>query len=313
MQYITLGRAALLVLATLPIGRSGGRAAAGAPDVRRASVVQPSGPVAAVEELLAADRAFATAARTTGLVEALAVMFADSVRMPVPGTLWAEGKEQVVAALSANVDNGGAHAEWAPIRGGVSADAQHGFTFGYMTVRKADGTAIPMKYMSYWVRRRDGWRVAAYKRQRRAAGDVSLAMMAPWVPPLTMKAAVPAAIAAAKRGLQIAEQRFSDTAQVIGLTAAFAQTGAPDAVNMGPGPAFIVGPAAISASVGGPNSGAGSPFVWKADDVLVAASGDLGVTFGLIRSTKNPSATPSPFFTIWRRDFTSRKWQYIAE
>ena len=47
-----------------------------------------------------------------------------------------------VQALRANPDNAGARLEWAPIRGGISADGQHGFTFGYMTVLAYVGALV---------------------------------------------------------------------------------------------------------------------------------------------------------------------------
>jgi hypothetical protein len=51
--------------------------------------------------------------------------------------------------------------------------------------------------------------------------------------------------------------------------------------------------------------------------VIVAASGDLGVTIGMIRPNA-PGADgkpqpPIPFFTIWRRDGLNGPWRYIAE
>jgi len=47
---------------------------------------------------------------------------------------------------------------------------------------------------------------------------------------------------------------------------------------------------------------------------IVASSGDLGITFGHIRS--NDPASDSPpfsFFTIWRRTSPDAPWRYIAE
>lgn len=57
-----------------------------------------------------------------------------------------------------------------------------------------------------------------------------------------------------------------------------------------------------------------APIEWSADRVIVAGSGDLGVTIGMIRPNA-PSATRRaiPFFTIWRRDGAARPWRYIAE
>src|SRR5687768_11960179 len=121
-------------------------------------------PAAVADELLAADRAFSSASATTDFVSGLGAMFADDVVMAIPGTSFAEGRAAAVAALQSNPANVTSKAEWEPIRAGVSADGQHGFTFGYMTIRRGDGTIVPAKYMAYWVKGADGWRVAAYKR-----------------------------------------------------------------------------------------------------------------------------------------------------
>ena len=48
----------------------------------------------------------------------------------------------------------------------------------------------------------------------------------------------------------------------------------------------------------------GSPVSWAPDRVVVAASGDLGVTIGMIRPNEPPPAGAAPgfaFFTIWYR------------
>ena len=78
-------------------------------------------------------------------------------------------------ALRAVPANATSRIEWAPVRGGVSADGAHGFTFGYMTQRRADGTRAPLKYLAYWVRRPEGWRVAVYRRVRRPDADAPTA------------------------------------------------------------------------------------------------------------------------------------------
>src|SRR5690606_20506568 len=132
--------------------------AAPPPPLSGASAMDPG---AVVDELLAADRAFSAASADTDLVSGLSAMFADDVVMPIPPGSFAEGAEEAIAALRANPANAGARATWVPVRGGVAADGRHGFTFGYMTIRRADGTDAPAKYLSYWIRRPEGWRVVA--------------------------------------------------------------------------------------------------------------------------------------------------------
>ena len=71
----------------------------------------------------------------------------------------------------------------------------------------------------------------------------------------------------------------------------------------------------IGAAVSG-DSNEPSPVSWSADDVLVAPSGDFGVTFGMIRPNgPPPEGQPAaiPFFTIWMRDGPDQPWRYVAE
>ena len=277
-------------------------------------------PQAAVEELLAADRAFAAASARTDLVSGLTPMFAADVAMPVPGQGMVTGAAKAAEALRANPDNARSRLEWAPVRGGIAADGEHGFTFGYMTLHRPDSTQVPLKYLAYWVRGADGWRVAAYKRVRRAAGEVSLDPMPPALPPRMVRPTADSLATARYRDeLDRTERAFSDRAQSVGLGPAFAQYGSADAVNMG-GPndtTFVVGAAAIgrAVSAGGPPTG--SPVSWAPERVIVASSGDLGVTIGTIRpnapSAAGAAPAATPFFTIWRRASPREEWRYVAE
>jgi hypothetical protein len=283
----------------------------------------PSGaesPQAVVDELLAADRAFSAASAGTDLISGLSAMFAADVAMPVPGARFSASAHEALAVLRTNPDNATSRAEWVPVRGGISADGRHGYTWGYMAVRKPDGTTALFKYLSYWVKQRDGWRVAAYKRRPRPDGDVSLAPIAASLPAHLAAVSTDAAtIERYRASLDATERAFSADAQVIGLGVAFARYGTADAVNMG-GPqnaAFVVGSEAIGDMVSDGKPAEPSPLSWAPDRTLVASSGDLGVTIGLIRRN-TPSADPNappgfPFFTVWRRATVNDPWRYIAE
>lgn len=300
-----LSSLALLLIAAPGLGTSASQAPAA------------TSPAAAVEQLLEADRAFSAAGAQTDTITALSAMFADDVIAGLPGGKFAGTRAALVEALKANPDNATSRAEWAPIRGGISADGLHGFTFGYLTMHKKDGTRQPWKYLAYWIKGKDGWRVAAYRRRPRPEGPVSTAMMPPSLPARPMAPATDAALIAKHRdSLAAAEQAFSDAAQKIGIGAAFTKFGHADAINMG-GPKdveFVVGSTNIGRNVGEGSPTDSSPVVWAADHkVLVASSGDLGITFGLIRSTTAKDQPPVPFFTIWRRASASDPWRYIAE
>ena len=122
-------------------------------------------PAAVADELLAADRAFAAASQRTDIATGLGPMFAADVMMPVPGG-FAAGRDSALAAILANPANVGARLEWTPVRVGVSADGRQGFTLGYATLRGADSSSTPAKYLTYWLKGPQGWRAAVYRRGR---------------------------------------------------------------------------------------------------------------------------------------------------
>lgn len=268
----------------------------------------------AVDELLAVDREHASAAERRNVVDALGGMFADDVVMSAMGAFH-HGRESALAHLRSVPENLSGRLEWAPLRGGISADGQHGFTFGFMTLVRADSTRQPLKYLAYWVKRPDGWKVAVYRRVVRPAGEIATALREPSLPErsvdITRDAAV---IARHARELGDAERNFSTLAGNIGLGPAFTQNAAPDAMNMG-GPQradFLFGPEAIGAGVGAGQTDP-STLTWGPDTVLVASSGDLGVTIGHILPRPEPGAEQRriPFFTVWKK--VGGVWKFVAE
>lgn len=281
---------------------------------------QSATPQQAADELLAADRAFSAASAGTDMVSGISAMFASDVVLPLPGGKFANGIAAAREALAANPENTGARVEWAPIRGGISADGLHGFTFGYMTLHKADRTIAPAKYLAYWTRTADGWRVAVYKRSRRPDSLVSTALLPAALPPRMVQPSTGGEqLEAFRRSLDRAERDFSDEAQKIGLGPAFAKHGSADAANMGgPGAAgFVIGSEAIGRAVSAGDPPGGSPVSWAPDRVIVASSGDLGVTIGMIRPNARPADGSQPagfaFFTVWRRATPNDPWRYVAE
>ena len=294
------------------------------PAVWIAGLPQPAAqvrtPQAVLDELLAADRAFSQASEKTDLVSGLASMFADDIVMLAPGKL-ARGKADVLATLRGNPANATSRARWNPVRGGISADGLHGFTFGHMVTTGTDGAATPGKYLSYWIKGPAGWRVVAYKRSRAPEGmKISAETMPPALPErLVAPQTEPKLLSAYRESLASAERDFSDDAQKIGIGAAFARHGSADAINLG-GPTvngFLVGSDAIGRAIGEGEPTDSSALSWGPDSVVVASSGDLGLSVGTIRRN-TPPADPSqpstfPFFTIWRRSSASDPWKYIAE
>jgi ketosteroid isomerase-like protein len=274
-------------------------------------------PQAAVDELLAADRAFSSASAKSDVVSGLGAMFADEVVVPLPTGGFAEGRTAAIAALRANAENLTSRAEWTPVRAGISADGLHCFTAGFMTLHRPDGTTMALKYLAYWVKQAGAWRAAAYKRTRGAATP-PLELMASTLPAQMVEpSSDTGAIARHNESLAAAERAFSSDAQKIGLGPAFAQYGSADAINLG-GPSdsgLIVGNEAIAKSVGDGGPATGSAVSWGPDRVIVASSGDLGVSIGVIKRNAPVANQPGafPFFTIWRRPSPAAPWRYIAE
>jgi hypothetical protein len=270
-----------------------------------------------VDDLLAADRGFAAASESRDLVTGISAMFADDVSMPYPIRQMALTAAAATQALRSVKENEGARASWVPVGAGVSRDGSQGFTFGFMTVTRADRQRVPLKYMSYWVRGSNGWRVVAYKRAARGAGAETAAAIR--FAPSDASEAAPSAseFSITQQSLDSTERQFSIDAQQIGLEQAFRQYGSADAVNMGGATdtGFIIGADSIARHVGGGGPTTASPVRWAPERVIVAGSGDLGVSIGWITSNTASAGTAPrfPFFTVWRRRSRSEGWRYVAE
>lgn len=275
-------------------------------------------PQAAADALLAADQGFARASAATDPVSGLIAMFADDIVMPVAGNRFARGLAEVRDYLRSTPDYLKSRLEWTPQRVGISADGQHGFTFGYMSLHKPDRSVQALKYLAYWVRRDGQWRVVAYKRSASKAAPAAIEALPPALPARLQPAADAPRTQEYARSLDQAERAFSDEAQRIGLGPAFAKYGSSDAINLG-GPDdahVVVGAERIASAVSAGSAPGTSPVTWAPDEVIVAGSGDLGVTIGFLLpnvGAADSSRKPIPFFTIWRRADSEAAWRYIAE
>jgi ketosteroid isomerase-like protein len=280
---------------------------------------QPSSPQQIADELVAADRAFSEASAKTDLITGLSAMFAADVAMPTPtGVVY--GSQKAIEALRGNPANAGSKVTWTPARVGLSGDGRHGYTAGFMTVTRADGTLQPAKYMAYWEKQAAGWRVLAYKRAgaKEAAPAIPVGRVLP--AKIAPSSADAKTIEQYRESLAEAERSFSRDAQKMGIGPAFTLYGSPDAANFGgpETPTFVFGNEAIGAQVAGPGGSPNSSAVkWGPEKTIIAASGDFGVTIGyILRNAPGPDGKmppPQPFFTIWKRESLSAPWRYIAE
>lgn len=261
---------------------------------------------AAYQQLLAADRAWSARAASTSAVEGLAAMFDERAVLVSGGTAdLVRGRNAIRARLAARPENATAKVEWAPVSGGVSADGTQGYTYGTLVLRPAEGAPSHQKYLAYWVKRPDGWRVLAYKRVgRRETGPLKVA------PPVIGQGRRNDAAGAL---MTASEKTFSDEAQVIGLRAAFKKWGRAESVNIGAEEAMAVGAEAIGDGVAGPEPT--SSVTWAADEHVIAGSGDMGLNYGLLHLNEPQAGQPTtvPFFTIWARPKPGDPWRYVAE
>lgn len=273
------------------------------------AVAKPASAVSQVayKALLAADRSWSDKARGKDAVSAIAAMMdAQAVIVSGGASELIRGPEAIRARLAAKPENLTSAVEWIPVGGGISADGTHGFTYGSMTVRPKDGAPQPLKYLAYWVKRPDGWRVAGYKRlgMREA---VTLTPAAPIIGQGASRTDDPGVT------LKASESAFSNDAQKIGLRAAFQKWGRAESINLGGPEGIAIGAQAIGELLGPPEPV--SSVTWAADEVLVAPSGDMGLSYGLlhINQPKPGGPTVVPFFTIWARPAPGDPWRYVAE
>jgi ketosteroid isomerase-like protein len=275
------------------------------------AAAEPADPKAAVEQLLAADRAYSDqAGKAADPIAGISPMLDDEVIMPSPKG-HAIGRDAVLALFRENPSYKEGKVSWAPIRGGISADGIQGFTYGFLSVTGGDPARRDRKYLAYWVKRDQGWRIVAYRQQVREAGEVSREMLAPSLPPFSAEPVFDQdVIAAHQLSMASAEKSFSDHAQKVGLKAAFHDYGRADAMNMYGGAGFAIG---LDAVVAGFKEGDPTTIHWSTERSFVASSGDLGVSVGTISPNDPNGGAGFPFFTVWRRDGPDKPWRYIAE
>lgn len=257
------------------------------------------------------------ASAKSDLITGIGAVFATDVAMMAPTGI-IDGSQKAIDALKANPANAGAKAEWIPARVGISADGRHGFTAGFMTIRRADASVNSAKYLAYWEKQADGWHALTYKRvpAKTTPGAVEVTYLLPKAIVATKRDA--AAIDRDRETLAEAERSFSKDAQTMGIGPAFKKYGSPDAMNLG-GPdtvTFLRSNQDIGDSVGGGSPANTSPVNWGPEKTIIAASGDFGVTIGYInRNQPLADGKPAPgqaFFTIWQKD-AAGVWKYIAE
>ncbi len=256
--------------------------------------------------LLAADQAYGANALTTPFTKRAESLFADGIVLQSSSLV--VGRSVAIARLEKGRLGSGARASWHPVRAGISADGDAGFTYGYMTITRGDST-YPAKYLAFWVRADGAWRMLSLKVGGRPDGSAPTKNLPPVLPAPSWPRA-PQDSLNAVLALADAERSFG-RAGARDLPDAFAVFGDSLAGHMGQSSAFLYGRSQIVADLRA--SGPGVPITWGPEIVHVSRSGDLGLSAGYITVAGDTLAPPQPFVTIWRRAAPGAPWRYIAE
>jgi ketosteroid isomerase-like protein len=263
-------------------------------------------------ELLAVDRAYAEAAKSVNLIDALVAPLAPQAVFLAPGPVFPRGPAAVRTLLQANANNALSKWAWTAIRVDVASDGKEGYTMGYTELTSPSGVISPGRYLAYWAKQSDGtWKIEAYKRIGRAAGAVSLTPPPGFETPddkhrryfPNSDAAAEAAAAAAT------DQAFSDLAQVVGNSESFARYAATTAAQSGTSASvgWEWGRAAIAAAHAGEPLGA---FSWTPVISHAAESGDFAFTVGWVFNAAG--LTLGKYFSVWQKQNTG-EWLYVVD
>jgi ketosteroid isomerase-like protein len=263
-------------------------------------------------ELLAVDRAYAAAAKSVNLIDALVAPLAPQGVFLAPGPVFLRGPDAARAALSATPSNALSKWSWTAIRVDVSSDGQEGYTMGYTELTQPSGAVLPGRYLAYWAKQSDGtWKIEAYKRIPRAAGVVSLTPPSGFATPDTKhRRYFPNTEAAAEAEAAAATDRaFSDLAQIVGNAESFARYAAPTAAQSGNAASvgWEFGRAAIAAAHADDPLGV---FSWTPVIARAASSGDLAFTVGWVFNAAGQ--TLGKYFTVWQKQNTG-EWLYVVD
>jgi ketosteroid isomerase-like protein len=263
-------------------------------------------------ELLAVDRAYAEAAKSVNLIDALVAPLAPQGVFLAPGPTFARGPAAARAVLAANANNALSRWAWTAIRVDVSSDGKEGYTVGYTELTLPSGVVLPGRYLSYWAKQSDGtWKIEAYKRITRVAGAVSLTPPPGFeTPDDKHRRYFPNTDAAAEaEAVAATDLAFSDLAQVVGNAEAFSRYAAPSAMQSGSGASvgWEYGRAAIAAAHADDPLGI---FSWAPVIARAASSGDLAFTVGWVFNAEGQ--TLGKYFSVWQKQNTGN-WLYVVD
>jgi len=261
--------------------------------------------VAARASLLAAERAYADSSVSgTADIAIVRMLASDGILVSTVPELM-RGRDAVRARLSADTIANRTSISWFPVRGDVSADGNHGYTYGYFETRLPDGAIRPGKYSAFWQREVDGaWKVLALRRVGREPSEISYDAPGGFATPSRARfTGARGHVAALRDSVAATDRAFSDYLAARGAAKAFETFAAPDAAHISAGVGIVFGPENIAAPLR--DLPADAAFSWAPDLVQVATGGDLAYTTGLVEGAFR-------YFSIWQRQ-ADGSWKFVIE
>lgn len=258
---------------------------------------------AALESMVAAERAFSKAAGEHGVRAAFLMNLADDATLfrphAVNGKQWTEARPARPGLLT-----------WFPIYADVSRDGDLGYTTGPYEFRQSAGDkAIDQGYfMTIWKRQADG--------EWKAVLDQGISTPPSTAAPADLKFAAPAsaagktaAAAALLDSLLSVDREFATAAARQGAAAAYAIYTADDLRLYRDGKFPFVGKPAAR-----PVFAAAGALAWQPAKADVSRSGDLGYTYGLAqwKASGEAKVEYANYVRLWKRQ-ADGAWRVVLE
>lgn len=269
------------------------------------------------DSLLAVDASRGDAATRQGIAVAAAGWLDSSVMYLRAGAPIVYGRGPALVVVGDGAPERATY-QWRPLGGGISRDAQAGYTFGttIIAVPNADGlpTIRTDRYLAFWRRGTDKvWRIAAYADVGGPALGTNVTIPSIELPPFT---ALPrGARANAVRAVRQADSAFALAADLQGTGIAFATFVAPQGVVFS-GSELVIGTDAVRALFD-EQQRAGGTLNWRPVYADAVPSGDLGFTIGeSVFTGRGANGTVvqrfGKYLTIWRKQ-PGGEWRFVVD
>lgn len=268
------------------------------------------------DALLRADLARSDSVAQRGIARGLAASFTSDVVYLRDGLPIMRGRSAVQAIIAAESLGGPVAMRWQPVRAEASRDGRSGYSYGFTVIGSGGGAAPSLRmdrYIAFWRREDDAWRIAAYAETYGAPPPMLV------MPSAVADSALADVPMRRARGpledIRAADDGFSRAATRFGTGRAFGEYAADNAQIFSTPGEFITGPDAISRAFGPTTED--SRLVWHPVTGEIARSGDLGFTVGnAVFTGRSLDGTPqvrySKYLTVWKkqRDGT---WRYVVD